>query len=150
MSTYADLKKKYDALKKTWESRNHADCGRLLEDLKETLPEVALFPNEGRDAEQKVSLSVNFHSEWEINFLTHFQELILVREILEIGAQFSVEQRDIESFERYMAYLKTYYMDYANDLQESVKMYELLGLNLLRLLAQNRLVEFHTELVSNF
>jgi len=71
----------------------------------------------------------------------------LVREILEIGAQYSVEQRDIESFERYMAYLKTYYMDYANDLRESVKMYELLGLNLLRLLAQNRLVEFHTELV---
>lgn len=55
MSTYGDLKKKYDALKKTWESRNHADCGKLLEDIKETLPEVALFPNEGRDAEQKVN-----------------------------------------------------------------------------------------------
>jgi 26S proteasome regulatory subunit N12 len=65
-----------------------------------------------------------------------------VREILEIGAQHSVELRDIEAFERYMAYLKTYYMDYAKDLPESAKMYELLGLNLLRLLAQNRLVSF--------
>ena len=41
-----------------------------------------------------------------------------------------------------MAYLKTYYMDYAKDLPESAKMYELLGLNLLRLLSQNRLVNY--------
>jgi 26S proteasome regulatory subunit N12 len=72
------------------------------------------------------------------------QELLVVREILEIGAQLSVEVRDIEAFERYMAYLKTYYMDYAKDLPESAKMYELLGLNLLRLLSQNRLVCYFT------
>ena len=68
------------------------------------------------------------------------QELLVVREILEIGAQYSVEIKDVEAFERYMAYLKTYYMDYAKDLPESARMYELLGLNLLRLLSQNRLV----------
>ena len=50
--------------------------------------------------------------------------------------------KDVEAFERYMAYLKTYYMDYAKDLPESAKMYELLGLNLLRLLSQNRLVNY--------
>ena len=72
--------------------------------------------------------------------------MLVVREILEIGAQLSVEVRDVAAFERYMAYLKTYYMDYSKDMPESAKMYELLGLNLLRLLAQNRLVEFHTEL----
>ena len=66
--------------------------------------------------------------------------MLVVREILEIGAQLSVEVRDVAAFERYMAYLKTYYMDYSKDLPESAKMYELLGLNLLRLLSQNRLV----------
>lgn len=74
------------------------------------------------------------------HFTESFQELLVVREILEIGAQVSVELRDVEGFERFMAYLKTYYMDYAKDLPESAKMYELLGLNLLRLLSQNRLV----------
>jgi len=58
MSTYAELKKKYDVLKKTWESRNQADCGRLLDDIKETLSEVSLFPNEGNHADQKVKIFV--------------------------------------------------------------------------------------------
>lgn len=75
---------------------------------------------------------------------------MVVREILEIGAQYSVEKKDVEAFERYMAYLKTYYMDYAKDLPESAKMYELLGLNLLRLLSQNRLVTFISTLVTIF
>ena len=65
---------------------------------------------------------------------------MIVREILEIGAENSVKMKDVDAFERYMAYLKTYYMDYAKDLPESARMYELLGLNLLRLLSQNRLV----------
>jgi len=72
---------------------------------------------------------------------------LVVREILEIGAQYSVEKKDVEAFERYMAYLKTYYMDYAKDLPESAKMYELLGLNLLRLLSQNRLVTVISTLI---
>jgi 26S proteasome regulatory subunit N12 len=32
--------------------------------------------------------------------------------ILEIGAQFSIAVKDIPSFERYMAQLKCYYLDY--------------------------------------
>ena len=42
--------------------------------------------------------------------------------------------------------LKTYYIDYAELLPESAKMYELLGLNLLYLLSQNKTSDFHTEL----
>ena len=42
--------------------------------------------------------------------------------------------------------LKTYYLDYAEKLEESPKKYELLGLNLLRLLSQNETAKFHTEL----
>jgi len=49
-------------------------------------------------------------------------------------------------FERYLAQLQTYYHDYSNKLPESAFKYQLLGLNLLCLLAQNRVAEFHTEL----
>ena len=37
-------------------------------------------------------------------------------------------------------------MDYADKLEESPKKYELLGLNLLRLLSQNETAKFHTEI----
>lgn len=51
---------------------------------------------------------------------------------------------DIPSFERYMAQLRCYYGDYNDSLPMSAYQYELTGLNLLSLLAQNRLAEFHT------
>jgi 26S proteasome regulatory subunit N12 len=41
------------------------------------------------------------------------QELILSRDTLEIGAQYSVAKRDIPAFERYIAQLQTYYYDHA-------------------------------------
>ena len=74
------------------------------------------------------------------------QDLFIAREILEIGVEYSVAREDVGAFERYMAMLKTYYMDYADKLEESPKKYELLGLNLLRLLSQNETAKFHTEL----
>ena len=40
------------------------------------------------------------------------QELLLARDILEIGVEYSVAMRDIPQFERYMAQLKCYYFDY--------------------------------------
>ena len=33
-------------------------------------------------------------------------------DILEIGAQWAIAKKDIDAFERYMAQLKTYYLDY--------------------------------------
>lgn len=55
--------------------------------------------------------------------LTHFsepsQELLLSRDVLEIGAHLSIEQKDDASFERFIAQLKTYYVDYAAVLPES-------------------------------
>ncbi|RKP10091.1 SAC3/GANP/Nin1/mts3/eIF-3 p25 family-domain-containing protein [Thamnocephalis sphaerospora] len=70
-------------------------------------------------------------------------ELALAREVLELGAQWSIRARDISSFERYYAQLKVYYHDFANQLPESPNMYPIVGLNLLRLLAQKRIAEFH-------
>lgn len=80
------------------------------------------------------------------NTIASKQELILARDILEIGVQWSIEAKDIPSFERYMAQLKCYYFDYHSQLPESSFKYQLLGLNLLFLLSQNRVAEFHTEL----
>lgn len=74
------------------------------------------------------------------------QELTLAREILEHGALLSIKTMDIPSFERYVAQLKVYYTDCAAHLPESQRQFPILGLNLLRLLAQNRIAEFHTEL----
>jgi len=73
-------------------------------------------------------------------------ELLLAREVLEIGAFWSIAKKDIPSFERYMAQLKCYYLDFKTFLPDSVFKNELLGLNLLCLLSQNRVAEFHTEL----
>ncbi len=77
---------------------------------------------------------------------TQQQELSLAREILEHGALLSIKTMDIPSFERYVAQLKVYYTDCAAHLPESQRQFPILGLNLLRLLAQNRIAEFHTEL----
>jgi len=74
------------------------------------------------------------------------QRLLISREILENAALWSVKQQDIPSFERYIAQLKTYYYDYAEKLPVSQQQYPILGLNLLRLLAKNKLDEFHIEL----
>ncbi|KAG0168724.1 hypothetical protein DFQ28_011400 [Apophysomyces sp. BC1034] len=72
--------------------------------------------------------------------------LLIAREILETGAYYSVRVKDIASFERYIAQLNTFYHDLASVLPPSSQMYPLTGLNLLRLLSQNRLSDFHTAL----
>jgi 26S proteasome regulatory subunit N12 len=74
------------------------------------------------------------------------QEMLLAREVLEHGALLSIKTMDIPAFERYVAQLKTFYSDCAAVLPESQRQFPILGLNLLRLLAQNRIAEFHTEL----
>ncbi|CDH53774.1 proteasome 26s subunit [Lichtheimia corymbifera JMRC:FSU:9682] len=72
--------------------------------------------------------------------------LVVARDILEMGAYHSVRTKDIESFERYIAQLNTYYHDLASVLPSSPQMFPLIALNLLRLLSQNRLSDFHTAL----
>lgn len=94
----------------------------------------------------KLSLSqISFHqSDMNIASLIH------CRDVLEIGAFFSIETHNSISFERYLSQLKVYYFDYQDipGLPESANKYQLLGLNLLRLLSQNRLAEFHTVSVN--
>merc|ERR1711994_835593 len=125
--SFEALKKKYEVLKKSWSNGKLDEVGSQLDSLKLALTEISFLPtDEGEKADAK--------------------DLFIAREILEIGVEYSVAREDVGAFERYMAMLKTYYMDYADKLEESPKKYELLGLNLLRLLSQNETAKSHTEL----
>lgn len=74
------------------------------------------------------------------------QELMLARELLEHAVLFSVHQQDEAAFERNFLQLRSYYTDTRHMLPLSPQEYLITGLNLLRLLVQNRIAEFHTEL----
>ncbi|KAK1785281.1 hypothetical protein P4O66_018680 [Electrophorus voltai] len=118
----------YETLKAEWNKKNPNlnKCGEILSKLKISLLELNFLPTTGTKLTK--------------------QQLILARDVLEIGALWSILKKDIPSFERYLAQLKCYYFDYKDELPESAYMHQLLGLNLLFLLSQNRVSEFHTEL----
>jgi len=128
----AELKQvvtQYQELSKEWAKGNSRDKGKvatLLTQLKLSLTQLTFLPTKDQEA--------------------NIQELAVSRDTLEIGAQYAVSVGDIPMFERYMAQLQTYYHDYSTKLPESAFKNQLLGLNLLCLLAQNRVAEFHTEL----
>lgn len=73
-------------------------------------------------------------------------ELLLARDILEHGVFLSVKLEDEEVFERNFAQLKSYYGATRCKIADSPREHLILGLNMLRLLVQNRIAEFHTEL----
>ncbi|XP_074579932.1 26S proteasome non-ATPase regulatory subunit 8 homolog A-like [Curcuma longa] len=74
------------------------------------------------------------------------QELTIAREIYEQAVLLSVKTEDQDAFERDFFQLKPYYTDTCGMIPPSPQEYPILGLNLLRLLVQNRIAEFHTEL----
>jgi len=100
-------------------------CGALLGELKLALLEVSFMPLNGQPP---------------------VQELLVAREVLEIGARWSIASEDQESFERYFLQLSTYYNDFASVLPVSPFKCEMVGLNLLHLLCMNRIAEFHMQL----
>ena len=75
-------------------------------------------------------------------------------ETYEYATLLSVKMEDVEAFERHVAKTKTLYNDYNTItsqgreviMPKSEKQNLILGLNLLFLLSQNRMAEFHTEL----
>jgi len=116
----------YEQLKNEWAKKNLESCRKLLGEVKVELTKLQFLPSRGQGVSK--------------------EELLVARSILEIGALWSIAVKDIPSFERYIKMLKMYYMDYKEMLPESSYMYELLGLDLLCLLAQNKVGEFHTAL----
>lgn len=118
----------YRQLEAAWSKKDLQTTGKLLPKLKIHLLSLSFLPTGNNEAEMDS------------------RPLLIARSMLEIGAFWSLECGDVFSFERYVAQLKSYYFDYSGILKESDYMYTILGLNLMRLLAQNRLGEFHTEL----
>jgi 26S proteasome regulatory subunit N12 len=113
-------------LRSAWSAGNLSVCGQLLSKMKVALLKIAFLPNSAAAPPK--------------------EHLLLAREALEIGALCSVKESDLDAFERYMSQLKAYYFDYSMLIPESATMHELLGLNLLSLLSQNKIAAFHTEL----
>ncbi|SNX82679.1 probable 26S proteasome non-atpase regulatory subunit 8 [Melanopsichium pennsylvanicum] len=69
-------------------------------------------------------------------------DLVLAREVLEIGAFYSVRIGDISSFDRYVSLLTPFHN--SSTLPASTHYEPLLGLCLLRLLSSNQISAFHT------
>jgi 26S proteasome regulatory subunit N12 len=69
-------------------------------------------------------------------------QLELARTVFEIGAYTSIRLKDKAAFVNYLGYLKEFYSLGLGAEKES----DLTGLNLLRLLAENKIAEFHTQL----
>ena len=75
-------------------------------------------------------------------------------ETYELATLLSVKMEDVDAFERHIAKTKTLYNDYSTIssqgreviMPKSERQNLILGLNLLFLLSQNRMAEFHTEL----
>ncbi|KAG7587648.1 Proteasome component (PCI) domain [Arabidopsis suecica] len=74
------------------------------------------------------------------------KELTIARDIYEHAVVLSVKTEDQDAFERDFFQLKPYYVDARNRIPSSPQENLILDLNLLRLLVQNRIAEFHTEL----
>jgi 26S proteasome regulatory subunit N12 len=74
------------------------------------------------------------------------RELTVARDAYETAAFLSIKLEDPEQFERHMSQLKILYFDCASFLTPSPKQNVILALNLMGLLALNRVAEFHTEL----
>ncbi|KAI8915888.1 COP9 signalosome [Gorgonomyces haynaldii] len=72
------------------------------------------------------------------------KQLILTREVLEYLCLYAVHTKDVVGFERYYVQLK----QYLSVQPASPRQMMLVGLNLVHLLSQNRIAEFHTELES--
>jgi len=123
-----EFRKEYDG---QGNSSSHQKCQKLFSQLKILLVQFKLSPPFPK--EKGAFLSVKKH-------------LTFARETYELGAFLSVAQKDESSFERYVAFLKTYYNDYKDFLPESEWKWPILGLHLMALLAQNRIADFHTEL----
>ncbi|KAI0832564.1 COP9 signalosome [Trametes gibbosa] len=117
----------YKELQRAFTSGNLPQTGVLLTRLKISLTEAGLLVPLGNP---------------------QLEDLVIARDVLEVGAFWSIRTKDIPSFDRYFSQLQTFYNDFGSALPPSPREYPLRGLNLIRLLTQNRIADFHTTLES--
>jgi len=104
---------------------NNTIAEKLLGEIKKIMLELDSLPPLSMDTPNAAS---------ELNF---------ARESLEYAVILSVNMGDKESFQRHMSSLRPYYT--TNTIDSDIK-FTVLGLNLLYLLVENRLADFHCEL----
>ncbi|RXW25819.1 hypothetical protein EST38_g92 [Candolleomyces aberdarensis] len=134
----SDLKSLYEGLQRAFYSKPSSDlktCVALLAQLK-----VSELDSACQEADRRV-MPLSAASK-AVSDRPH------AGDILEIGALTSIRTRDVPSFDRYFSQLQTFYTDYGSNLPPSKREYPIRGLNLIRLLTQNRIADFHTTLES--
>ncbi|KAJ1917132.1 regulatory particle non-ATPase [Mycoemilia scoparia] len=68
------------------------------------------------------------------------------RSILELAAEWAIKVQDIDEFEKHFNQLESFYFDINDRLGESENMSLFFGFNLMRLLVQDRVADFHVAL----
>uniref|UniRef100_A0A7S2WG96 CSN8/PSMD8/EIF3K domain-containing protein n=1 Tax=Mucochytrium quahogii TaxID=96639 RepID=A0A7S2WG96_9STRA len=74
------------------------------------------------------------------------KERLFARQVFELAVLLSVKARDIAKLERHMLMLRSYNFEYRTELGDSPRRDEMIGLELLTLLVDSRLAEFHSLL----
>ncbi|GAY39332.1 hypothetical protein CUMW_043560 [Citrus unshiu] len=123
-----EVSQQFDRFKAAMTRKDYNTCTQLLSQLKVLLTGFRSLPPLFEDTPNAIC------------------ELTLARDIYEHAVLLSVKVEDQDAFERDFFQLKPYYTDAGKRLPPSPNEYMILGLNLLRLLVQNRIAEFHTEL----
>ena len=125
------LASSFDAFKSSFQSLKYDACSRMMSDLKFGLTGFTSLP-----------------PFCDTSIPSAAQEHMLARDILEHAVLLSVHLRDSEGFARSFTQLAVHYEACAalGSLPPSQKELPILGLNLLRLLVENRTAEFHAEL----
>ncbi|GHJ90013.1 hypothetical protein NliqN6_6415 [Naganishia liquefaciens] len=119
------LAKQLHDLQQAYDRNDFQTTGKQLTALKISLAKAGLlFPSQDGDKE----------------------DLAVARSILEIGAFYSLANKDVKAFERYEAMLTVYYRDLSPILPPSPLRRPILGLALLSHLSTSRISQFHTML----
>ncbi|CAA2985654.1 26S proteasome non-ATPase regulatory subunit 8 homolog A [Olea europaea subsp. europaea] len=124
---FTEVSQVFQLFKAAFVRKDFDTCMKLLTQLKVTLTEFKSLPPLFEETPNAI------------------QERTLARDIYEHAVFLSVKIEDQDALERDFFQLKPYYTD-THGLQPSTQEHPILGLNLLRLLVQNRIAEFHTEL----
>jgi len=125
-----NLFKKFDTMKHNFEGKKWRSVAKYFNELMVRIAEISFISE----------IDATYNSDVDLH--------VLARNTLEIGVEWCAVTGDVNGFERYQAMLWSYYFDFAVDLPESDKKYEIIGLNLMQLLSKNEAVTFHTELES--
>lgn len=120
MASVKDVASLYQNLKTEWakKPRKLDKCGELLNKIKVTERNLQIINKTFNIVCYKLNLLFFQVALTHLTFLpsnntaANHKELILARDVLEIGAQWAVAAKDVKAFERYMSQLKCYYFDY--------------------------------------